>query len=173
MKRRGLTMIEMLLALVLLALMVVAATGWTTISGRLGAAAIEPLRQEAAVERTFSLIQDDLVSGDFTPPSADAARDPKSRARVRINDGSLEIDTRVGNSRIYRFDRATLRIDCVERSRDHQVTRRIMCNVADFQCSIDEPQEWFEVTIALGSDPVNPTDSPAHSRRFLRRYRLP
>ena len=61
--RRGLTMIELMLAVSLLAVLMLAVTSWIQVTARAGATTIEPARWRGAAEAVLQLIHDDLVTG--------------------------------------------------------------------------------------------------------------
>ncbi len=169
MNSRGLTMIEMLMALALLAALVSGGAAWlsSTIraSERLGA-----LRGASAIDSVFTRIQEDLVVGDFEPRVVTGQRLP----RVRAVDGSLEIDLRAGVTHTYRLASEPGQRTLVreERARGSTSVRRLLADVLDFSCVIDDDERWLDVTLktlvasnagSLGVD---------GDRTIQRRYRL-
>src|SRR5882672_6848049 len=67
--RRGLTLIELLLAIALLSGIVIAAGAWTGIAGHAATRASEPMRLQIAANAALQLIHDDLAVGDFEGPT--------------------------------------------------------------------------------------------------------
>ena len=95
--RRGLTMVELLLAVSLLTPITLAIAAWTQVAARASASAAEPMRWRAAAEAALQLIHDDLVTGDF----AEGPTDPSSHeSHVEVDDGSLRIRTRAVGSEV-------------------------------------------------------------------------
>jgi prepilin-type N-terminal cleavage/methylation domain-containing protein len=169
MTRRGLTMIEMLLAVALLSAVVAAAASWIAVAGRLGTSAAKPQRQRLSMEAAFALIAEDLVTGDFDPPERPSSEPP----RVRVQPGVLEIDTRAGTTCAYRLDHVTHRLERIERSASQRSTgagasRPLLENVGEFTCALDDEKRTLEVTLAIAGVQ---DDAPAELMR--RRYRLP
>lgn len=171
MTRRGLTMIEMLLALALLGAVMAAALGWLSMSAGLVARVAEPVRREALVTAVFALIHDDLVSGDLW------VRAPHEPDRVRAQEHMLEIDSRTGWSHRYRFDPSTHRLDRQEVSPVSNRTRPLLGEVAQFGAVVDERRRWIDITLALRparGDPIGSARDPnAVPERWERRFNLP
>lgn len=91
MRRRGLTILELLLALVLLASLTGLLSTWVVTASRLSASSGPRIEWRSAAQRVLLLIEDDVACGDFTgAPGAEA-----SRTRVtRVDASSLRIATR-------------------------------------------------------------------------------
>lgn len=89
--RRGLTMVELLLAVSLLTPITLAIAAWTQVAARASASAAEPMRWRAAAEAALQLIHDDLVTGDFSGGPTDRS---SQQSRVEVVDGMLRIRTR-------------------------------------------------------------------------------
>ena len=96
------TLIEVLLALVLLGVLASVGLSWTTTTARLTQEHTTHLRWQRAAEALLRSIHADLAIGDLDP-SRDLAL---STRRVRIDDRTLSIGTRRFGSirRVYRFD---------------------------------------------------------------------
>ncbi|MCH8151425.1 MAG: hypothetical protein IH830_03515 [Planctomycetes bacterium] len=98
--RRGLTMIELLLAVSLLTPITLAIAAWTQVAARASASAAEPMRWRAAAEAALQLIHDDLVTGDFSGDfssgfsGAQIGGRSDQKPRVEVVDGMLRIRTR-------------------------------------------------------------------------------
>jgi prepilin-type N-terminal cleavage/methylation domain-containing protein len=71
--RRGLTLIETLASLALLALIASAAAGWIATASAFSARAADQIVVDSAVEAVFTQLQDDLSSGDFPRPEHEPA----------------------------------------------------------------------------------------------------
>jgi len=148
---RGLTMVEMLLALALLAFILSAAASWTRMAGRLSAA-IEPFRLESAAHNALQMIEDDLVSGDFQQPRPGQIIEPK----IRIIDGSLTVRTRSANGAMvihrFVFDRATSEFSLIEQPLlppgvDRK--RLLLAQVKSVEAGISQSGAELDLTIAL------------------------
>jgi prepilin-type N-terminal cleavage/methylation domain-containing protein len=159
MRRRGLTMVEMLMALLLLSAIVMANASWTSIAGRLGAHA--DWAAQAVIEQVFARIHDDLVTGDFGPPHPHSHSREKDRFRVRVQDGTLEIDTRAGHTSIYRFDPLAHVLERVTRGGQALPPRRLMGDIDSFACSIDDEKRPLVVTLE-----VRTPAAASYTRRF-------
>jgi type II secretory pathway component PulJ len=146
--RRGLSMIETLLALALLAAIVAASASWTAMASRVAAQATEPAQREAVVETLFGLIHEDLVSGDFDP-EARRAREQAIHERARTQDNELEIQGRGSTKHTYRLDRSAHRLERVERSRNDVESRRLLEGVTQFTCVLDVQRQVLDVSIDL------------------------
>lgn len=83
---RGMTLVEMLLALTLLSSLGAAMASWSVFALRGATEGREPIQWRAAVDRVFLQIEEDLLVGDG---------DQSDRAgRVEVFDGGLQLRTR-------------------------------------------------------------------------------
>ena len=92
MKRRGLTLIELLLSLLLLTAVAGASASWMSFAAR-SAESTKPERWRASAERVLGLIEQDLLTGDFEIIPSRRERDPEL-AKVRIESEDLIVRTR-------------------------------------------------------------------------------
>jgi hypothetical protein len=164
----GLTMIETLLALSLLAAILVASGSWVALAGRAGLQTVEPIRREMAAQAVLNLIHDDLVSGDFDVKPERTNRDDRApRVRVQEGDGglSLEIDGRTG-VHIYHLDSRNQRLERTWRDRTATERRALLSGVSEFTINLDDEHRVLDVTLTLaasnGQSPLT----------LARRYRL-
>ncbi len=154
--RRGLTMIEVLVALGLLSALVFTLTSWIQTTARAGALA-EPVRWRVAAEAVLQLIHDDLMTGDFlTEQQRRRSRQP----RVMVENGSLRIRTRAvqpGDETGPTIHRYELDILISELGRTNEAkgrrhtTRLLLDDVGSFNCRIDEEHTMLNVSITSGS----------------------
>ncbi len=164
---RALTLIETLLTLALLAAIVAASASWTALAGRFGSQAVEPMRREAVADAAFTRIYDDLATGDFDERvSSRKDGGANTHERVRVKDGELEIDGRAGVTHTYRLDRASGRLERIERTGSSSRTRILIVDVVEFTCVLDAERQALDVSIELATD-----DGP--STILTRRYRVP
>ncbi|MCH8166198.1 MAG: prepilin-type N-terminal cleavage/methylation domain-containing protein [Planctomycetes bacterium] len=159
--RRGLTMVELLLALSLLSAILLATASWTQVAARTTADSIYPVRWRAAAQAVLQLIHDDLVTGDFT----DTQRGRRNQnARVAVVNGALRIRTRaIGHTgdvtglaiHRYAFDAYSgqLRLD-QQTVTGTRYTRPLLDQVQEWQCVIDEEQNLLTVTITSSEESV-------------------
>ena len=84
--RRGMTLLETLVSVTLLASVVVAVGGWLELAARGVPRQAADVRWRDAVERALALIHDDLETGDFLT-------EPRTTG-VEVGNGRVEIDTR-------------------------------------------------------------------------------
>jgi prepilin-type N-terminal cleavage/methylation domain-containing protein len=136
--RRGLTMIELLVALSLLSIVMVAVATWTQVTARAAQSAAGPMRWRAAAETLLTLIHDDLVSGDL----GDARRPGgRGQARVEAIDGTLRIETRaVGPDRLCGPVAHRYVLDAI--SGELRLERRIPQGTRTSHLLLDSVREW-------------------------------
>lgn len=171
--RRGLTLVEMLMALLLLTGIVTAVASWTSVAGRLGYSAVEPMRTRSVAEAVFARIQEDLVCGDFNLQATKRSNGQHEQFRVRVADDALAIDARAGEARVYRLDRTTKRLECSERGNETPMTRVLMAGVAEFTCILDDEERWLTVDLVTQGDDADGRAAASASQRFTWRLRLP
>ena len=150
--RRGLTMIEVLVALGLLSALVLTLTSWIQTTARAGTLA-EPMRWRVATEAVLQLIHDDLMTGDFL---SEQPRRRRRQPRVIVEDGSLRIRTRAvqGGDEIgptvhrYELDALTRELGrSNEPKRGRHTTRLLLDDVRNWSCRIDEERTMLIVSI--------------------------
>ncbi len=159
--RRGLTMLELLLALSLLSAILLATASWTQVAARASADATYPVRWQAAAEAVFQLIHDDLVTGDF--PDTQRGRSIQN-ARVAVVNGALRIRTRaVGHTgdvtgraiHRYAFDALSRQLRLDQRTATGgRSSRPLLDRVQEWQCLVDEEQNLLTVTITSTEESV-------------------
>ena len=154
--RRGLTMIEVLVALGLLSTLMLTVTSWIQTTVRASTLA-EPMRWGVAAEAVLQLIHDDLMTGDF---EAEQQRRRSRQPRVMVENGSLRIRTRTVQGgdetgpTIHRYKRDTLTTELGrtnEPKRGRHTTRLLLDDVASFNCRIDEQRTILTVSITSDS----------------------
>ncbi len=152
MRRRGLTMIEVLVALGLLSALMLTVTSWIQTTVRASTLA-EPMRWRVAAEAVLRLIHDDLMTGDF---EAEQQRRRNRQPRVMVENGSLRIVTRASSSgggggetvHHYALDAFT-----GELTRTHgpklgrKTTRLLLGKVDAWLCAQDEQRTVLTVSI--------------------------
>lgn len=172
---RGMTLVEVVLALALLSTLAVAAMSWATVSARIARTVDDRTDRESAARNVLRLIGDDLRTFDREEDPArarsQARRSREARSdRVRIEGSALVVRTRdPGASGItvehrYGFDASTgtLRLAGPYGSSLHtrpsgpeRLTsggghgRELMGGVASFECSIDEQIRTLTVAIDI------------------------
>ncbi|MEN1705231.1 MAG: prepilin-type N-terminal cleavage/methylation domain-containing protein [Planctomycetota bacterium] len=139
MTARGLTLIETLISLSLLAVLAGVLTSWTVTSQRIASETADEVRWETAADAVLSMVRDELVLGDFPDPG-----DRRSTPRVLlVEESSLRWTSRDPKSGAARSRR--LRLD-----QDGQVvvldeTEVLLGRVAEFRCVvIDNPDDSTE-----------------------------
>lgn len=156
MRRRGLTMIEVLVALGLLSALVFTLTSWIQTTARASTLA-EPVRWRVAAEAVLQLIHDDLMTGDFL---SEQPRRRNRHPRVMVEDGSLHIVTRAssggGGTTVHHY---ALDAFTGELTRTHgpklgrHTTRLLLDDVRNWNCRIDEERTMLTVSITSGAGP--------------------
>ncbi len=154
MRRCGLTMIEVLVALGLLSALMLTVTSWIQTTVRASTLA-EPMRWRVAAEAVLQLIHDDLMTGDF-----EAEQERNQQSRVMVENGSLRIRTRAVQGgdetgpTIHRYELDTLTSELGrtnEPKRGRHTTRLLLDDVASFNCRLDEERTILTVSITSGS----------------------
>ena len=154
--RRGLTMIEVLVALGLLSALMLTVTSWIQTTVRASTLA-EPMRWRVAAEAVLQLIHDDLMTGDFL---SEQQRRRNRQPRVMVENGSLRIRTRavqVGDETgptIHRYELDTITDELGrtnEPKRGRHMTRLLLDDVDSFNCRIDEERTILTVNITSGA----------------------
>lgn len=157
--RRGLTMIELLLALSLLSLITLTAASWTQIAARAVTGPVESARWRAMAETVLQRIAEDLAIGDFDPVEADATGANQNQPRrVSIHDGILEIKTRdhaggtapiVGQAKhLYKFDPSKRHLELAVQAESREIVRPLLDDIETFECTPDAKSGRFRVTIS-------------------------
>ncbi len=162
--RRGLTMIELLLALSLLGMIALAVASWTHVAAGSATGVSQPRRWLTAAEAVLQLIHDDVAG------SAGSSRGESREPPVRAADGALEIHTRstapgglVGpvTSR-YSHEPASGRLVFRQRTPDgRESTRLLLDRVEQWEVGIDKENRALIVRIA------------SHDRQASRSFDLP
>ncbi len=86
---RGLTMVELLVALALLSAIMLGVSSWVGATARASTSVAEPVRWTSAAEAALQRIHDDVVAGDF-----DESDEPPENRRVQVDGDILRIRTR-------------------------------------------------------------------------------
>jgi prepilin-type N-terminal cleavage/methylation domain-containing protein len=167
--KRGLTMLELLISLALLALMIGVVMTWTRTAASASALA-QPARVRHAVQSVFDLVQQDLLVGDFPPESQrQRSQRPSGQDRVEVADGAmLRVRTRdctPGNggavTHEYHFDpqRHELSLVGIDHQGHRAEPRLLVDSINQWTCDLDD--EHFTLTITIIT-----TDGVEHTRRF-------
>ncbi|MBI4881782.1 MAG: hypothetical protein HY812_19295 [Planctomycetes bacterium] len=145
---RGLTLVELLLALGLLGSLSFAIAGWTTTCARLSGKTAPEVRWRAAAAATLRQVGDDLLAGDFLGEKS---------VRVMVEDGSLTIRTRglEGGGPVehaFAFDPAARSLDLVEtvprpNGAPDRTVRRLLSDVSDFRVTLDLEKQTLAVLL--------------------------
>ncbi len=157
---RAMTLIEMLAAITLLGLVVLAMTGWMQTASRTAAAIAPSLRWEWAAVAVLEQVHLDLATGDLE-------QNPNNQ-RVQIVRDELVIRTRdSGPARHrYEFDEQSGRLRLVRESDEKDpaqpVSRILIEQVRAWIVALDHEDEQLRITIQ-GMD----------GQQFSRRYMLP
>lgn len=160
--RRGMTILEMLLALALLGAVCTLLTSWLTTFARLSAENGPLVEWRSAAMQALRAIEDDLACGDFESPE----RKRPAKARIEIVEGRmLRLATRSSAAHLpthpgpaiheYRLDESTgiLVIAIVGSSgrADRRVGRPLLNDVAQLNLELDEEEGVLKVTIRARS----------------------
>ncbi len=147
---RGMTMLELLMALAILSALVLTLAAWTRVAGDLSAASAAEMRWRHAAEAVLALVHDDLAAGDL--------QGDQDQERVEIKDTVLRISTRPttegdirGRGLVrhrYLLDPLSARLALESMTdRDERRTRPLIDGVGGWVCEIDEERSVLRVTI--------------------------
>ena len=146
MTQRGLTLIELMIALSLCSMLTVAAASWMLTASRTCVEQSQISRWQTAAQAVFALIQHDLAVGDFPP--ADQA--DSAALRIEIGDASLRIQTRVNGApgtRMYEFNPASGEILSHGHGESETRTRLLLQMAERWHCAYDEHLKSLSVSI--------------------------
>jgi prepilin-type N-terminal cleavage/methylation domain-containing protein len=174
---KGLTLVELLLALALSAIVVAASTSWIQLSAHMVVARVDEMGEEA--NAIFRLIHDDLRSFDRPSERNRSSGVPLWRDRIKCEENSLVIQTRESGfgQVVHRYvlvdgilTRAT-KSDAGEPSN----SRVLIADVESFECEINVETEVLSVRIVLQSpisDDYGTRDVNAGKNSFSRSFDL-
>jgi hypothetical protein len=138
------TLLELLLAFALLALLVVATTSWTTMAARFGTKIEGSLARESSAESFLRFVHDSIITGDF---GGDEESDEQPRVSINHADGSLAIRTRTRGA------------ECVIRFAHDAREKRLTANeqvlldgLTDAEWTIDDEQRTLTIRLVLHDD---------------------
>ncbi len=144
---RGMTMVEILVSLALLALVMVGGAQWLNIAASTQTGAVHEAAWRVAAERTLELIHDSVRAGDS--PTDELLE------RVHVVDNRLLVTTRsvAGTTgpeeHRYDVDLLTNRLVLtVKDVRNDESTRLLLDRVQEWQCAIDEEELILSVFIS-------------------------
>lgn len=168
--RRGLTLIELLASLTLVALLTAALAAWTQTTARAAVGADHRLPWLSSAHATLNRIAEDLLVGDFELPKPQSAPSPPSGStRIRSQDGRLVIKTRnsapgvAPGSEIHEYFKSPesdrLLIQKTRESGEAN-THSLMTGLAEWTVALDEQRHVL--TVSLKS-----TDGQSLSRRYI------
>lgn len=172
--RRALTLMELLLALALLAALTAGLSAWIHATTALSLTARHEVEWHQATEAAFRLIEDDLTQGDvsssdLSPSARGGATARATGPRIYAENGRLLIKTRVpgtgATTRVFDRDGQYDWLYCVSHDPSGEIsTRRLVDSVAVFECELDtnEARQVAHLIISITS-----TDGDTVSRTFL------
>ena len=150
--KRGLTLIELLVALSLLSLIVLASSAWIRITAGSAAQESTLVHQSTAAQAVLRLIHSDLITGDFN-------RAENADPRVRIEGNRLQIDTRVPETGLithsYRYDPSSGHL-LREAHSPHtlQSPRPLLEGVTNWTCTLAEDDSLLTVALTFADKKI-------------------
>ncbi|MEW6747315.1 MAG: prepilin-type N-terminal cleavage/methylation domain-containing protein [Planctomycetota bacterium] len=144
MRTRGLTMIELLLALSLLSAILLATFSWTEITARALADGARKGRWERAAAALLQVIHDDLACGDFLDGEHEGSL---MKERISVGEGALRVVTRRAGlpiEREYSFVKGDAAVTVEEPS---SRPRTLLGDVASYVVTMDRAATVIEVSI--------------------------
>jgi len=151
---RGMTMLEVLVALSLLAALSVAAAGWIQVAARACGPTQGRLRWQGAADAVLQLIADDLATGDFQ--TGLATRDRVTAFERRLTVWTREHGHAERHTYSYSPSGGTLALAGADGDRP------LLTRVSAWSCALDTRAGVLDVVIA-GPD----------AQRVTRRFRIP
>ena len=146
--KRGLTLIELLMALSLLSMLMIAVASWVQTTARTTVEFAEPLQWNSAAEAVMQLIHDDLTLGDFELSSK--MQRPAKAARIRVDEEELSIKTRDRGEIVHAYGRDAHTGELSLFSTDQQnrtIKRLLLGQVSRFECTHNEDKDVLTVAI--------------------------
>lgn len=170
-RSRGLTLVEMLLALVLLGAVTAAAASWTALAARTSVQHAAPNAWSSAAEATLRLIHDDIACGDLAPDDKD---DRHPAPHVTLVDGVLTIRTRSAEDKgaavhAYRHDREAHRLSLASQSAARPDPCLLLDEVESFECTLDLENGSLVVKIVRSPSSNEPAAGSSTSPLTIRR----
>lgn len=171
--RRGLTLLEVLVALAIVSSLALAVFTWVSSVARAAQAASSRASRDATIAGILRSIQDDLACRDFG-----AARDDPERRVVSVDAGTLIVRTRAPSSEIgspemgsseirgpirraYHYEQSDRMVVLRETTDDGVERRSILARRVDvFEVILAERGDQFVLSVAID-------DGPVARRRFL------
>lgn len=157
MTRRGMTILELLIALVLLGALCSLLTSWLVTVSRLSADRGPRLEWRSAALRILDAIENDLTCGDFEPGDRKSKLPPRvevlepSRLRIATRNSATLVSDSLGPAiHEYRFDGVsqTLLLSITSTVRPTRAAERPLATaVADWRVDLDHEERVLTVTI--------------------------
>ncbi len=148
---RGLTMVELLVALALLSAITLGVSSWVSATARASTTVAEPVRWASAAEAALERIHDDVMVGDF-----DESDESAENRRVQVDGDILRIRTRsswindVSGVVIHEYvlDRISSELQLVQRADGGKEHRHLLVEQVDsWSAQLDEETSVLVVTI--------------------------
>ncbi len=151
------TILELLLALVLLGAVLSLLTSWLVTVSRLSADCRPRLEWQSAALRALSIIEDDLACGDFQTQDRKISKQSRvkvlepSRLRIATRNTSEALAATIGPAtHEYRFDRSSgmLCLSISPATQSDSTTGRVLLNdVAEWSVELNEKERILIITI--------------------------
>lgn len=136
--RRGLTIIEILLALSILTGLMLASTAWVQVAARSASHGDDAVRWRMAADACLQRIAEDLLGGDWPlEPDHD---------RVEVEDDVLTIGTRDGDGAAISAYRLDAQEQALTRTA-HDRTRILIVDAFEFACKLDDETGVLDVSL--------------------------
>lgn len=172
--RSGLTLLETLLAVALLALLTAGISGWITSMASMRSTSERHVVWPAHAETAFRLIAEDLMQGDRL--IVDESRKP---LLPEIDDTRIRIQTRVSGYGkaivVYEFDEAGNRLTRSIGSDTKEIRRTVLDHVATLEAELIAPADSSEAA-EIGASAyslsitIRSTDDVETRKRFMLRW---
>lgn len=166
--RRALTLVELLVALGLLTVVVVATGSWLQISGRSTSVAQTTTGFESAAGAVLRLIEEDIAVGDF-PKRSQRGRSQQSE-RVTVDGRALRIQSRTAGEAVsctYELQSYPSQLRRSERDSTGRTSHRLlMADIADWRIDLSDKDADGNRALTVELEAID-------GRTLSRRYRLP
>ena len=161
--RRGFTLIELMAAIGLLSLIMVAGSGWVVFIAQSQSSLSQSLDWESSARAVLQLIHDDITTGDWA--LSDQSRSDSKESRITVQGSRLTLTTRTwgraSEKNEYQFNQMTGELSGGSNEKNNREPP-LLTRVQSFDCELLQEGKMLIVSLTSQDGDV-----------ATRRYRLP